>query len=166
MLRDDHGERREGRGRAQDRADIVRIGHLIEQQEDMRLGLARQRGEHIVELGLREGLGLEHEPLMHRVLRQHRLEGAALDRLGARRPLGRTRLGQEQRRFLDILAQAEKALHHAQRIGQRRGHRVPAVDELRAFRRRRRGVARLARARMPLLVPLVGRAAARRHRGV
>src|SRR6201987_5921737 len=121
----------------------------------MRLALAWQGGEYIVELGLGEGLGFECQALMHSIGRQQRLERTPLDRLGSGRTLGGARLGEEQCRFLDILAQAEEALHDAQRIGERRRDRVAAVDELRTFRRYRSRVTLLARSGVPLIVPLM-----------
>ena len=52
--------RAEGRGRAQHGADILRVRDLIEHEQDA-------LGAYVVEFDRRQGLGLEHDALMHGV---------------------------------------------------------------------------------------------------
>ena len=60
--RDDDRAHREGRGRAQDRADIVRIGDLIEHQHNAaRIQCVGGRG--------RQRIGFRQQALMHRISR-------------------------------------------------------------------------------------------------
>ena len=66
VLRDQRGGI-ERRGRAQDRADVVRIGHLVENHQ----GPRRIAGEHLVEEQVRQGLAIEHEALVRRIARYH-----------------------------------------------------------------------------------------------
>ena len=63
ILRDNRG-RVERRGRTQDGADIVRIGHLIE-HHDRPVRLAQR---DLVEEHVLQGRAFEHQPLMRRIL--------------------------------------------------------------------------------------------------
>ena len=62
VLRDQRGGAERG-GRAQDSADVVRVGHLVEyHHRPARVGV-----EYFVEVQLIERLALEHQALMRRV---------------------------------------------------------------------------------------------------
>ncbi len=63
--RGDDRDDREGRRGAQNRADIMRIGDLVEHQHD---AAVRQ----ILDVGRGQGIGLGEQPLMHRVGRELR----------------------------------------------------------------------------------------------
>ena len=71
----------EGGGRAQDRADIVRIGHLIEQQHEIAAGLGRAGP---LELEPRQRRGRERQPLMHRAPRRRGARSPRARRSGSR----------------------------------------------------------------------------------
>jgi hypothetical protein len=65
----------ERRARTQDRADIVRVGHLVENHQRASLGLF----EHFIERHIVERGAFEHETLMGRIARH---EARQIDRLG------------------------------------------------------------------------------------
>ena len=70
VLRDD-SDRPERRGRAQDRADIMRIGDLVEHQQDRAIaGLA----EHVAKPDVLQRLDLDDHALMRRVVRDQPAE--------------------------------------------------------------------------------------------
>ena len=71
VLRDD-AECIERRRRAQDGADIVRIGHLIEHQH--RAGVVAPGGEQLVEEDILERIDLQHQPLVRCIARHHPAE--------------------------------------------------------------------------------------------
>jgi hypothetical protein len=55
----------ESRSRAQDRSDIVRIGHLIEHHQ----GPRRIAIEHVVKEDILQRIAFQHQPLMRRIAR-------------------------------------------------------------------------------------------------
>ena len=66
--------------RAQDGADVMRVGDLIEHQQGSRAGRRRE----FLERGLGKFLGLEHGPLVHRVGPENLVQvarGGAFDRV-------------------------------------------------------------------------------------
>ena len=65
----------EGGGGADDGADIVRVGHLVEHDDEARL-------VEIGKLGLGEGIGKDCDPLMHRAGPTSAVDLARVDRLG------------------------------------------------------------------------------------
>src|SRR4051812_42054792 len=65
VLGDDSGRSERG-GRAQDRADIMRIGDLVEDEQDRAIERA---SEDPVEPDVVEGLNLDYQPLVRRVMR-------------------------------------------------------------------------------------------------
>ena len=67
----DDSDRSERRGRAQDRADIVRIGDLVEHQQNGALAAPRQE---FVEPDVLERLDLDHHALVRRVVRHQPAE--------------------------------------------------------------------------------------------
>ena len=69
---DDDGLDRKRRGRAQDGADIVRVGDLVEHQHD---ALLRQR----VDVGRGQRIDLGQQPLMHGVGAEPLVDGAGAD---------------------------------------------------------------------------------------
>jgi len=80
-LRHDQGRGAKGCGGTQGRADIVRVGHLIEDKEDaVRVDrIERDRGQ---------GLGFDRHPLMYRVGAQNAVEISRRYRLGLESPTG------------------------------------------------------------------------------
>ena len=66
--------------RAQDGADVVRIRHLVENDQRPGFGALGQRGN----VGLIQRLGFQQHALMHRVLAQHAIELARRHALGGR----------------------------------------------------------------------------------
>ncbi len=70
MLGHHHRARREGRGRAQDGADIVRVAHLVEQHDDLRARGFGDAVEHVVDVAHRQRLGGQRHALVDRALRQ------------------------------------------------------------------------------------------------
>ena len=108
---------RERRRRAQDRADIVRIGDLVEHQHDAFL---RQR----IDIRRGQGIGLGQQALMHGVRTEPLVDQArphdfrrhaGVDIVVGEPPGG-------------IFGQPQLA-NLALRIGQRRRHRVPAIQD-------------------------------------
>ncbi|MGY4489019.1 hypothetical protein ACVWWR_008210 [Bradyrhizobium sp. LM3.2] len=109
-----HGE---GRSRAQDGADIVRIGDLVEHQHDAVL-------LQILDVGRGQGIGLGEQALVHRVGRQQPVDLLGPDDLGRDRdcdvlvrqtPCGV--LGQRQLADLPL------------GVGERHGDGVPAIED-------------------------------------
>ncbi len=119
-LRGHDGGGRERRGRAEDGADIVRIGDLVEHQHH---ALRRQ----VLDRGRGQRIGFEIEALMH---------GVGQQPLGDRRRPHDFRLdggcnafvGQAPRGVLG----GEQLAHAPRRILQRGRHRVPAIHHDRA----------------------------------
>ena len=109
----------EGGGGAQDRADIVRIGDLVEQQDQP----AGRRD--IGEVALGQGAGLQQQPLMHGLLAQPPRQFARLDQLGfqprrLRRVLdARDRVGGGMERHQLALAGGQRLAHGVRAIDQR-----------------------------------------------
>ncbi len=126
VLGDDGGGAERG-GRAHDRADIARVGHLI--QHDDRPGFSSTD----CRLGWRQRIGQQRRALMHDVAAQQLIEPAAIDPLGRHRP-GRRQLLAERR--LGFLGQ-QQAAQTARRIGQRGGDGMVAIQPDGAFRRLR-----------------------------
>jgi hypothetical protein len=114
--RGDDGGDAEGRGRAHDGADIVRIGDLVEGEQHRVVG---QR----VEGGAGQGIGLEIEPLMHRIRPEQPGDGAGLDDLGSDAQLAHL-LREAQRRILGREQPAELPL----RVAERFRDRMPSVQ--------------------------------------
>jgi hypothetical protein len=115
VLRDD-GRRIESRGRAQNRPDIVRIGHLIEHHD-------RARGifiEHIVEENVFQRLAFQHQTLMRRVLGH---QAAQIDRLAV---IDVEALGQFAIEAGDALARGPELAMHAIRVLERGLDRMAA----------------------------------------
>ena len=113
---------RKRRRRAQDRADIVRIGDLVEHQHDAFLG---QR----IDIGRGQGLGLRQQPLVHGVGAEPLVDRVRADDFGGdagvdilvRQALGGV-FGQEQLSDLPF------------RVGQGGRNRVPAIKNHRPVR--------------------------------
>ena len=109
-----HGE---GGGRAHDGADIVRIGDLVERQDERarRQRLERRRGQRI---------GFEIEPLMHGVRLDETADVAGPHEL---RPEAQIRHGlfEPPRRVLG----GEQPPQRTPRVAQRLHHRMPAVED-------------------------------------
>jgi len=130
MLGNNDAAGAERRRRAQDRADIVRIGDLIE-HEDGRAALSHlNRAQQILEIGVFERLDFESPALMHGALRQQPLEPGAVQRL--HRLTTAVLLGQgigDQRGRLALLpGKHDKPSPAPRRIGKRRADRVSAVQ--------------------------------------
>ena len=146
VLRHQHGQRAEGGGRAQDGADIVRVGHLVEHDNDLRRIILGQRCQKRIEIAFGQFLGGQRQALMHRARRQQPLEFAAVEhfkpgrrRLGARRRQKTPRLG-------GGLIEGDEAPADPRRIGERGFDRVAAIEPGKS--RLSRGLAReLARRR-------------------
>ena len=107
---------RERRRRAQDRADIVRIGDLVEHQHD---ALGRQRSDIRRGQGIRLGQqalmhGVRAEPLVDQARPDDFRSHAGVDMVVGEAPGG-------------IFGEPQLA-NPALRIGQRRRHRVPAIQ--------------------------------------
>ena len=117
--RHDEPGRAEHRGRAQDGADVVRVGHLVEHDQ----GPAGARSGQLLQVGLRQRLGLDQGALVHgigaepavEVPRQHALVRQAAVR---QRPRLQAALG--------VVGQKSLAMVRC-RIGERRLDRVDAV---------------------------------------
>src|SRR3546814_14746731 len=78
LVEGDHGQGAEGGGRAQDRAHVVRIGHLIEQHDNPArrgwLGQGRAGGENLLQGRLVERGGAQGEALVDAAFRQQGVE--------------------------------------------------------------------------------------------
>ena len=106
--------------RAQDGPDVVRVGHLIEDDQRPGLGARRQgRGVWLV-----EGLGFEQHALVHGVLAQHAVEIARGNALG-RHLTRRQRLGEA---VLGVLRH-QQALDIALAVAQRGFDGVDPVEQ-------------------------------------
>ena len=80
---DDDGTHRKSRRRAQYRADVMRIGHLIEHEHDLRPVCAlRHAAAGRGKIDRRQRRCLQHDALMHGALRQQGGEVLAGDDLG------------------------------------------------------------------------------------
>ena len=133
MLRQYHRGDAEGGGRAQDRADIVRVADPVEDHHDRAPGAHLGRPQHIVEIGRVERLRLQCPALMHGALRQQRIQGGAvkhLDRLGGCRRYAALGAGGGDHRgsLLRLAGEHRQPPPPALRVGQRRGDRMPAVE--------------------------------------
>ena len=113
----DDPDRSEGRGRAQDRADIMRVGDLVEDEQH---GAFRRVAEHVVEPDILERLDLDHHALVRRVVRHQPAEVGDVGE-GHRNVLGELH---EPRGF----ARRPGAKHLALGIVERRRDRVPAPE--------------------------------------
>ena len=111
-------ERVEGRGRAHDRAQIVRIGHLVEDHERSRVVAALL--EEVGAPQLLQRLHLRHQSPMRRVGRD---QAAGVGHVGIDHRQHRRQLQRGQR-----LARAPELPHGALRVGERGGNRVPAPE--------------------------------------
>ena len=132
-----HGAHRKGRCRAQDRADVVRIGHLVEHQHGPHPVLAlRHAAAGRGKIDRRQRCRLQHDALMHGALWQQGgdvlagddlrciEQGAGSERKRAGvRPLGELRCA---------LLRRDQPVAAAARIGKRGGDRVGAVEPLAA----------------------------------
>ncbi len=128
VARRDHRRGAERGGRTQDGADIVRVGHLVEQNHH-RAPPGRAEGplDGLLQPRLGQRLGQQGDALVHRTRRQepgqlvaaHRLDGRPVRRAGGTQALGQRGLG---------LAGRQEAPAAARRIGQSRGHRVESVE--------------------------------------
>ena len=119
-VRRDHGAGAEHLGRAQDGADIVRVGDPVEQQHQGRVSVRR------ADLGDRapiERLDLQSRALMHRLRIERRLEAARIDDL--RRKARCTDLGGQP--VGGIAGDDEPALD-ARGVGKRVAHRMQAEE--------------------------------------
>ena len=145
-----HRADREGRRRAQDRADVVRVGHLVEHQHRPRpaFRLCRAAAGRR-EIHRRQRRGLQHHALVHGAVREQGgdvLAGDDLRRLdeaarGERKGTGVDPPGELRHAFL----RRDQAVAAAVRIGERGGHRMGAVEALAA----RPGVGALLLVRAP-----------------
>ena len=130
MLGNNDAAGAERRRRAQDRADIVRIGDLIE-HEDGRAALSHLNGaQNILEIGVFERLDFESPALVHGALRQQPLESGTvqcLHRLAAAVPLGQG-IGDQRGRLALLPGKHDKPSPAPRRIGKRRADRVSAVQ--------------------------------------
>ena len=109
----------ERRARAQDGADVVRVGHLVEHDEGPPGAALDQLGER----GLRQRLGLDQRALMHGVGAQSAVEVPGRDPLVRQLPLGQG-FGQAA---LGVVGEVELA-DAAVGVGQGRLDRVDAED--------------------------------------
>ena len=114
----DHRRHAERRGRAQDGADVARVGDLVE--HDQRAGPFQR----LLQAGRPQRIGEQRHALVGDVAAEQVVEPAALDLLGRHRPGRRLALGEG---LLRLLGQHEVA-EAAGGIGERRGHRVQAVE--------------------------------------
>ena len=114
----DHRRHAERRGRAQDGADVARVGDLVE--HDQRPGPFQR----LLQAGRGQRIGEQRGALVGDVAAEQVVEPAALDLLGRHRPGRRLALRQG---LLGLLGQ-HQAAQAAGRIGQRGGHRVQAVE--------------------------------------
>ena len=73
-----HGAGAEGGGGAKDGADIVRIGDLIQQHDDVAV-LQRTLADDVVQIDLGQGGGVEHQALVHGSGRKQAVEVGPLD---------------------------------------------------------------------------------------
>ena len=113
----DDADRAERGGRAQDRADIVRVGDLVEHQQDRAL---RRLVEQLVEPHVFERLDLDHHALVRRVVRHQPAEVGASASV-----TGNVLRELHERRGL---ARRPGAQHLALGIVERRGDRVLAPE--------------------------------------
>ena len=117
-LGDDDRLHGESGGRAKNRADIVRIGDLVEQQDQ-----PAGRGD-IGEVALGQGAGLQQQPLMHGLLAEPPRQLARLDELGLK-----------PRRLRHVLDARDRVGGGVERHelalagGQRLAHGVGAIDQ-------------------------------------
>src|SRR4051812_24530604 len=128
----------EGRRGAQDRADIVRIGDLVEKERGAFIG-------KVFEFERGKGLGFHKQAVMHGIRREpcrDRIRPHDLGRDGKREAL----VGETARGVLGC----DDLAHRAARIGECGGHGVPAVENRDAFRNA--GAHRLRLGRKPALV--------------
>ena len=113
---------REGRSRAQDRADIMRVGDLVEHQH------GAFRGD-VLDVERGEGIGFHQQALMHGIGPEPRVDRVRPHDL--RRDRQREAfLGQAMRAVFG----REDLADRAARIGERRHDGVPAVEDRDAFR--------------------------------
>ena len=105
----------EGGGGADDGADIVRVGHLVEHDDE----LGVRRG---LQIQLGEGIGEDRDPLMHRVRPAKPVDLARVDRL---REIGDADLGEALQR----IPRRQHLLDAAARVLQRGERAVPAIDD-------------------------------------
>ena len=119
-LRQHHRAHLERGRRAQDRADVVRVGDLVEQEDQVAAGLG---GAGAFQVEARQGRCGQSEALVDRALAEAAVELLALDggdfEAGAAR--GRAEAG-------EALGGREQAVAAAPRVGERRLDRVAAVE--------------------------------------
>ena len=114
----DHRRDAERGGRAQDGADIARVGDLVE--HDQRTGPFQR----LLQAGRGQRIGEQRHALVGDVAAEQVVEPAAIDLLGRHRPGRRLALREG---LLGLLGQHQVA-EAAGRIGQRRGDGVQAVE--------------------------------------
>ena len=114
--------------RAQDGAHIVRVGHLIEDDEDG-VGRGGPLAQHLLERRLLERGDLERDPLMHR-RRQQTVELATAHHLGGEAGLAGSEGAKLARERAPGLGGQEQALAASLRIGQGREHGVSAEEPM------------------------------------
>ena len=117
----DHGAHGEGRGRTQDRAEIVRVVDLVEHQHHIAAGLGRA-GLPQVESGQRRDR--QGEALVHRACAEPARSIAARSTIATSTP-GRCARGAETGQRL---GGGEQAMAAAPRVGERRLDRMAAIQ--------------------------------------
>jgi hypothetical protein len=105
---------------AQNRADIVRVGHLVEQHQSAAFGFI----QHVIQRHIIQRQAFQHQALVRRVARH---QPGQVHRLGIfHRQVARQFGVMIVQHFLDRFACAPQLLGRAVRVGQRRFHRVAA----------------------------------------